>query len=159
MDINIDIDKADSIVGEVTYADTRSIENITIRRTSYKRVFYFRLNNSDEKFTIHRSDEAYGDLVSDIKLGDKVKVYYRPSLREYNIYVFQVEKGNNILASYDDYNNQMSSKTGILLFLGILLIAGSVMWYNRFNLIKFMSGLVEGGRDKQQPTEHLQKHG
>lgn len=154
-DINIDLEKVNSVVGQVTYADTRSIENITIRWTSYKQVFYFRLNNSEEKFAIYRSDEAYEDLASNIKPGDTVKVYYRPSLREYNTYVFQVQKGSNVLARYDDYNEQVSSETGMLLLLGILLIAGTIMWYKRFNLIKFMSALVDGGRDKQQPIEHL----
>jgi hypothetical protein len=158
-DINIDLQEAKHIIGQVTYADTRSIENITIRRTSYKRVFYFTLNNSKEKFAIHRSDEVYEDLDSNIKLGATVKVFYRPSVREYNIYVFHVEKESKVLVSYNDYNKQVSTKAGILLLIGILLSTGSIMWYKKFNLIKFMTGLVDGRPDKQQPTKRLQKHG
>src|SRR5690606_9884 len=49
-DINIDLVKAKNVTGKVTYADTRSIKNFSIRWTTYKQVFYFTLNNSDQKF-------------------------------------------------------------------------------------------------------------
>jgi hypothetical protein len=151
-DINIDLAKAKKVVGQVTYADTRSIKNFSIRWTTYKRVFYFTLNNSDQRFAIHRSDEAYEDLTSNIKVGDTVKVYYRPTIRDYNIYVFQLEHGNKLLASYSDYNKEVSSKNGILLFTGIIMTAGAIMWYRKFNILKFMTGLVDGRQNQKQPT-------
>src|SRR5690606_22223507 len=158
-DINIDLVKAKNVTGKVTYADTRSIKNFSIRWTTYKQVFYFTLNNSDQKFAIHRSDEIYDDLTSNIKVGDTVKVYYRPTIRDYNIYVFQVEHGDKILASYSDYNKDVSSKTGILLFIGIIMTTGAIMWYRKFNILKFMTGLVNGRQNQKQPTGVLRKAG
>ncbi len=128
-DINIDLSKAKNVVGQVTYADTRNIKNFSIRWTTYKRVFYFTLNNCDEKFAIHRSDETYDDLTSNVKVGDIIRVYYRPTIRDYNIYVFQVEKGDKILESYNDYNKDVSSKTGILLFVGIIMTTAGKKLY------------------------------
>ena len=158
-DINVNLGKAKNVTGQVTYADTRSIENFSIRWTTYKRVFYFTLNNSDQKFAIHRSDEIYDDLTSNIKVGDMVKVYYRPTIRDYNIYVFQVEHGDKILASYSDYNKDVSAKTGILLFIGIIMMTGAIMWYRKFNILKFMTGLVDGRQNRKQPTGVLPKAG
>lgn len=151
-DINIDLAQAKNVTGQVTYADTRSIKNFSIRWTIYKRVFYFTVNNSDQKFAIHRSDEAYEDLTSNIKIGDTVKVYYRPTIRDYNIYVFQLEHGDKILASYSDYTKDVSSKDGILLFVGIIMTTGVIMWYRKFNILRFMTGLVDRKQSQKQPT-------
>ncbi len=142
-DININLSKSKYIIGQVTFTDIRQIQNFTIRWTSYSRVFYFKLNNSNQNFAVHRAYEVYNDLQSNIKVGDTVKVYYRSSIMDYNRHVFQVEKDGNILVDYKDYNEKASGWTGIGLFAGIIILIGFIMWFKKFNLIKFLNSLVE----------------
>jgi hypothetical protein len=142
-DIHIDLSKSQIVAGQVTYADTKEIRSVGFRWMTFKPVFYFKLNNSTENFAIYRSYEGYEDLKSDIKIGDTIKVFYRPSVDDYNRHVFQVEKGNKILEDYKDYNDTASTQAGITLFIGVILILGSVLWYKKFNLFKFMTSWVE----------------
>jgi hypothetical protein len=143
-DTNIDLAKSKYVIGRVTFVDVRQIQNFTIRWTSYSRVFYFKLKNSNQNFAVHRTYEVYTDLQSNIKVGDTVEVYYRSSIMDYNRHVFQVEKDGNILVDYKDYNEKASEWAGIGLFLGIIILISFIMWYKKFNLIKFLNSLVEG---------------
>ena len=143
-DINIELSKAKYVIGKVIYADSREVRNFSIRWTTYKHVYYFKLDNSKEDFAIHRSYERYEDLKSKIQIGDTLKVYYRPTIADYNTNVFQVEKRNIILEDYKVYKKTASSSGGLLLFIGLILTIASVLWYRRFNLLNFMKRLVEG---------------
>jgi hypothetical protein len=91
-DINIDLSKSKYVVGKVVFKDIKKIQNFSIRWTNYTRVFYIKLNNSNENFAVHRSSEGYGDLQSIINIGDTIKIYYRNTLAGYNRHVFQIEK-------------------------------------------------------------------
>jgi hypothetical protein len=142
-DVNIDLSKSRFVVGQVVYADGREIRKFGLRWPTFKRVFCFKLNNSEENFSIQRSSEGYEDLKSEIKIGDTLKVYYRSSLDDYNIHVFQVEKANRILEDYKNYKENASSQAGITLFIGVILTAGSILWFIKFNLLKFMTGWIE----------------
>ena len=144
-DVNVNLSNSKQIVGQVVYADVREISNFNFRYTTYSLVFYFRLNNSNQKFAVHNSYEGYDDLRIDIKVGDTIKVYYGSILLDdYNRHVFQIEKGNKILISYKDYNKSASSKAGIGLFISIIFLTGLIMWFTRFNLLKFLTNLVGG---------------
>jgi hypothetical protein len=142
-DTKIDLSKAKYTIGQVTYADTREIRNFTLKYPSFKKVFYFKLNNSNENFAVHRSYEGYEDLKTAVEVGDTIKVYFRHSSNTYNLNVFQLEKKGKVLEDYKNYSESQSSKAGIGLFIGILLTIGSILWYKKFNLLKFMTGLVE----------------
>ena len=142
-DVNIDLSKSRFVVGQVVYADSREIRKFGLRLTTFKHVFYFKLNNSNENFVIQRSYEGYEDLKSEIKIGDTLKVYFRPSIADYNTHVFQVEKADRILEDYKNYKENSSSQAGITLFLGVILTTGSILWFMKFSLLKFMSGWVE----------------
>jgi hypothetical protein len=143
-DVNIDLSKSKQIVGQVIYTDVREISNFTIRWTTYRRVFYFRLDNSNQKFAVHNSYEGYDDLRSNIRIGDTIKVYYGSTLLDdYNRRVFQIEKNGNILINYQDYDKSASGKAGIGLFLGTILLMGFIMWFKRINILKFLNSLVK----------------
>lgn len=141
-DINIDLSKSKQICGIVTRANKKEISSGGVRYRTFKRIFYFTLNNSNENFGIHRFYEGYEDLISDIKIGDTIKVYYRESSSDYNTHVFQVEKGERILESYKDYNKDASSKGGTMLFIGLTAVTISIVWY--FNLLKLLTNWIEG---------------
>lgn len=148
-DINIDLSKEDYITGQVTYADIRRIDYST-KHDKYRRVFYFELDNSQQNFAIRRLYENYSRFESEIKVGETVKVFYKASTKQYNTNVYQVEKGNIIIASYKDHIQEFSTKAGALLFGGLLLSIGTVLWYRKFNLLNFLNGLVGGKTNKKQ---------
>jgi len=142
-DVNIDLAKAHFVTGQVVDADSREIRKLGLRWTTFKRVFYFKLNNSKQNFAIQRSYQGYEDLKSEIQIGDTLKVYYRPSVDDYNIHVFKVEKANKVLEDYKDYSENASSQAGIALFIGVVLTIGSILWFMKFNLLRFMTGWIE----------------
>jgi len=142
-DVDIDLSKAKFVVGGVAYADVKTIRVYGRRYESFRRIFYFKLNNSDQRFAIYHTDEGYGNLESNLEIGDTVKVYYKTSGIEDDSNVFQLEKGNWILESYEEYNRRISFGVAAFLFLGVFLVVGSILWYKNFNLVKFMNSLVE----------------
>ena len=142
-EVDINLEKAKSIIGKVDYTDIRDIERFTFRRGSrQKRVFYFKLENSDQHFVIHRPYEGYDDIDAAIKKGDTIKVYFRSSGRKYNDKVFQVEKSKKIITHYFEYNKVASELTGIGLLLGVFLFVYMILWFMNFNLIKFLMSIV-----------------
>ncbi len=141
-DINIDLRKSKYIIGEVVKAETISIKNFTFSRDSYKNVFYVQLNTSSIKFAIDRSPRYYQDLEANIKMGDTLKIYYRPGFSEYNQHVFQVEKNKMVLQDYRQYKNETSIITALSFLLGPILLIASVLYYKRINIFKLMNSLV-----------------
>lgn len=142
-DVNIDLLKANYIIGRVAYTDIKDIEKFSFRCTTYKSVFYFKLNNSDQNFAIHRESENYEDLLPNIKVGDTIKVFYRSSINDYNTHVFQVENKHGIVKDYKEYSKTASSKAESVFFIGIVVAIISILWYLKFDPIQFMKGLVE----------------
>lgn len=141
-DEHINLEKSKFVIGKVAYSDTRSIEIFTLRYTQYRRVFYFKLENSDQNFVIHRSYEGYDDLQSTIRAGDTIKVYYRSGFQKYNDHVFQVEKMDKVIISHKEYSESSSIKAGIGLFTGTVFLIGLIMWFVKFDLIKFLLNIV-----------------
>jgi hypothetical protein len=143
-DLDVDLSKAKQQTGIVEIAEERKIKMFTIRFQKYKRVFYFQLENSPEKFTIYRNAQVYDSYNHSIKKGDTIKVYYRPSSYDYNENVFQVEKGTNIISNYNNFETELSAKTGLFLLISIILLVCGIMLITSFNLLKFLKYLAEG---------------
>ncbi|SKB64362.1 hypothetical protein SAMN05660477_00452 [Soonwooa buanensis] len=88
-------------------------------------VFYIALNNLDEKLGIYRMSKNYDDLLDKIKIGDSIKVYYRPNSNEkenINIDLVQVEKNGKILISKNEYENKESA----LIYIGLIAGIGTL---------------------------------
>jgi len=139
----INLKNAQFINGEVLNAETRQIVKGGIRWKTYKRIFYFRLHNSNQNFAVYRSYEGYEDLKTKITIGDTVEVYYSGKNSGYNENVYQVEKNGEVLADLKEYKKNSSILAGKGLLLGIVLTVGSILWYMKFDLLKFMTNLVE----------------
>ena len=144
---DLDLRKVAKVTGRVTRSEIRSrfVKGVKISQTQI--VFFFRLHNSDQNFTVYRSDNAYGRLQEQVKLGDTIKVLYEPSSENFNLDVYQVEKGNNIVQSYSTYNKQSSSAAGIMLLAGTLIVAIGVISYANFNIWKFLMRLTSVSRN------------
>lgn len=141
-DTGINLKKADVIVGEVSNAliTTRLVRGAKYNRT--QTVFYFKLKNSDQNFTVYRSDQGYWILDDNIKKGDTIKVFYHASSAAFNLDVYQIEKKGKIIQDYQVYENQASTVSSVMLIAGILIILVSIIHYTKFNVWKFLLDLT-----------------
>ena len=62
-------------------------------------------------------------------MGDTVHLLYRPSTTEHNTFVFQIEKNQKILGSFNAYKKKESSMIVLLYFFGFILLGGLTLWY------------------------------
>lgn len=94
-------------------------------------VFYISLKDLDEDLGIYRMSKEYEDLLKKVNVGDKVKVYYRPSSNErenINIDLIQVEKDGQVLIGKEEYEKKESS----LIYIGLIAGIGTLFMANRF---------------------------
>ena len=108
----------------------------------------FTLDNSTETFAIQRPYEGYEDLKTQIRIGDSLKIYYKPDNSDYNKEIFQIEKRNSIIQSYNDYLANYSTKHGLDLILGFILTTVAILYYRNFNLVKFLNSWVDVKKDQ-----------
>lgn len=128
-DVTIDPSKAKSVTGQVVYAETIRIKKATIKITDYKNVFAIRLNNSQQRFAIDRGDDFCKYIRKLIKTGDTIKILYRNSTGEYNTFIFQIQKGNEILADFSGYKKKQTEMIILGYFFGFIILGGLSFWY------------------------------
>jgi hypothetical protein len=149
------LSKSKQITGVVTFASPVWLWVQGYSPNSKKRFYAFNLDNSEENFAILRDDEYYTEIKAGIRVGDTVRVYYMPSSEKHNFKVYQVNKGERVIASFEDYYQQESGNAGMFIFFTLVLTIGSVLWYRKFNLVKFLNGFVDG---KKQPTGEIDRY-
>ena len=130
-DIYVDLSKAKSVIGIVTYADITQIEKITFKSKKYSTVFGIKLDNSNQNFAIDRGVDFCKYLKANIRLGDSIKLLYRLSTSDQNSFVFQIEKSGQVLASYSDYRKKETRMIVLGFTFGVLLLGGITFWYRR----------------------------
>ena len=128
-DINVNLSSANSVTGRVIKAGIIKIDKATFKSKKYKTVFAFTLENSDEKFAVDRGEDIYRYLNSQIKLGDTIKVFYRQSSNEYNIRVFQIDKGQKTLADINEYQKGEMKMIILMYIFGFAILGGLLAWY------------------------------
>ncbi len=142
-DVNIDLSKARQYAGPVEYAAIKPIRGSHIPgRRAIKPAFLLKLRNHDDIYAVYRSYLDYRDLVSAIRPGDTVTVYYGSSSEAYNFRLFQVEKNGKVVKGYDEYNEYVSTYWGIMLFLGVSITTVSIFWFRNITLVSFLNRLV-----------------
>jgi hypothetical protein len=128
-DIYVDLSKAKSITGIVTYAEINQIEKFTFKSKKYSTVFGLKLDNSNQNFTIDRGLDFCKYLKANIRLGDSITLLYRLSTSDQNSFVFQIEKGGQILVNYSDYQKKEIRMIVLGFTFGILILGGLTFWY------------------------------
>jgi tRNA threonylcarbamoyladenosine modification (KEOPS) complex Cgi121 subunit len=128
-DINIDLSEAKSVIGRVASAEIKQIKAATFKSSKYKTVFALKLENSDQNFAIDRGTEICSYLKGQIKSGDTVKLFYRLSTGEYNTFIFQIEKGQNIIADLSDYKKKETKMITLGYLFGFVILGGLSIWY------------------------------
>lgn len=106
-------------------------------------VFYISLKDLDEDLGIYRMSKEYEDLLKKLNVGDKVKVYYRPSSNEkenININLIQVEKDGQVLIGKEEYEKKESS----LIYIGLIAGIGTLFMAYRF----YKYGSIFGNKQK-----------
>jgi hypothetical protein len=110
-----DLDKYEGIVTE-----TGTMENKSSRMNST--VFFIRLDGLNQILASYNPGQSYFDLQSQIKIGDRVKVYYQHSFdtTRPNLSTYQIEKDGQIVLGQADFKRK--EMTGaIICVLGLIL--------------------------------------
>ncbi len=128
-DIKANLSTSQSVTGQVVYADIIRIQENTIKLKKYKTVFALTLDNSNQKFAIDRGVNVCRYLKTEIKTGDNLKIYYRNGTNEYNTFVFQIQKGKNILVDFSDYKKGHIKMIILLYSFGFIILGGLLIWY------------------------------
>lgn len=128
-DLNVNLSTAHSVTGIVADSDIIQIEKATFNSKKYKTVFAFTLENSDEKFAVDRGVGVGNYLNSQIKAGDTVKVFFRPGTNDYNTFVFQINKGDRIVAGIKAYQEGETKMIVLLYIFGLAILGGLSAWY------------------------------
>lgn len=124
----IQLDKLDKYQGQVYD------RGITTRKSGKhsSTVFYIRLVGLNETLGIYRMDGYYQGLVSELKPGDLVTVYYdSKSSNNINIDLVQIEKGDEIIVDAEEYKKKESALIYIGLVAGLLSVGGAIWYYKR----------------------------
>ena len=128
-DIYVDLTKAKSVTGVVTYADITQIQKFTFKSKKYSTVFGLKLDNSDQNFVIDRGVDFCEYLKANIRIGDTLKLLYRLNTGDENSFVFQVEKGGRTLANYNEYRKKEIKMIVLAYTFGFIIIGGLTFWY------------------------------
>ncbi len=128
-DLKANLETAKSIVGKVTYSDIIKIDEATLKIDKKKTVFAFELENSNEKFAVDRGLTVCKYLKNQIKNGDTLLVFFRHGTNQYNRFVFQIEKGEKILASIKDYKKRETKLIVLCYAFGLLILGGLLIWF------------------------------
>lgn len=128
-DIYVDLSKAKSVTGVVSFADITQIQKFTLKSKKYSTVFGLKLDNSDQIFVIDRGKNFNKYLKDNIRVGDTLKLLYRLSTSDQNSFVFQVEKGQRTLANYREYRKKEIKMIILAYAFGLIIIAGLSFWY------------------------------
>lgn len=134
-DSNQNLTNCAIVIGKVVSKDI-----IRIKRYKYKKNhFSFKLNNSNQNFTVFRNHEGYSDLEAAIQIGDTVKVYIIPNTST----VFQVEKNNIVLESFKEYKKETGTMPVLILAAGIFVILYSILSYYNLNLGVLLNRIID----------------
>ena len=129
-DIHIDLSKSKEITGEVISAGVIQIKKGTFSSSKkYKPVFALNLENSDQNFAIDRGVQFSNKLIDQIHIGDTITLFYRTSNSEYNTWVFQIEKNNEIIADFKDYKQKQTGMMILMYAFGFIILGGLTIWY------------------------------
>ena len=125
------------------YESTVSDKGTALRYYNKKKnqkVFYIKLNGLDKKVGVYRIFKNYNDLLKNVNVGDKLKVFCKSNSEineNINIGVVQIEKNDKIILNKSEYQ----TKYRILMFfsifacLYIILAIISVIKYGKFENI------------------------
>lgn len=141
-DVNIDLSGARQYSGPVEYTGVVPIRRFATSGEGYKPSFLVKLRDHEDIYAVYRSYEDYSDLMSAIRSGDTVTVYYGSSSDTYNFRLFQIEKNGKMVKGYDEYNEYVSTYCSIMLFLGVLITTISIFWFRNITLVSLLNRLV-----------------
>jgi hypothetical protein len=100
-----------------------------------KQVVFFRLKGNTQTFGIYQSkDFTEEKLLSQIKIGDTLTVYYTDYLlkanKPINLYVTHLQSKSKVFMDYRERNNEYF-RIGVILYLIDLVFSILTVWYYR----------------------------
>jgi len=91
------------------------------------KVFYFRMEGLDDLLAWYHISQNYSKLMSNVKNGDYLKVYFKESKsQDLNLNVIQIEKDNRIILDKNEFETKERALVYIGTIGGVLMLAGFV---------------------------------
>jgi hypothetical protein len=126
---NINLNQIDSKIGIV---EKVGITQRIGTKGEKAKVFFIQLDNVEEKLGVYRMSKNYNNLIQNIKIEDKIKVYFKSKIdkrENVNIDLVQIEKGGKIILLKNEFENKQSFLIYIGLFFGIGTVIYSQLYY------------------------------
>ena len=126
---NINLNQIDSKIGIV---EKVGITQRIGTKGEKAKVFFIQLDNVEEKLGVYRMSKNYNNLIQNIKIEDKIKVYFKSKIdkrENVNIDLVQIEKGGKIILPKNEFENKQSFLIYIGLFFGIGTVIYSQLYY------------------------------
>lgn len=114
-------------IGEVTYVNANAY--MISSRGNKSKIFSFKTNISTQKFSVHRRNEDYADLVRKIKLGETIEFYFKAEENQIDIEVHQIEKGGKVILSQSEFKEKHYFYMWIALIAGIGTVIFATYYY------------------------------
>lgn len=137
-----DISSAEKVSARIEYAS--QVREKGARRRHPRLLFVFRLEGIPHSFIIHRSDEAYSIISRGIRRGDSVEVSFNATKDVEVEDVYEVKRGDEVVARYEDYKKDRDQSAGWILFIAVLLLFVCIAYLTKFSLLSFLRRLAEG---------------
>jgi hypothetical protein len=128
--VNLDLAKVDQISGKVTTVGIAT--RVTKKYSVHQKVFRFKLDNYNYFFDAYRPSQEYSNLISNIKIGDSIKVYFRKWEDDNTATdIYQLEKYGDVLLDYKSYNQNFMFLGVFLILAGLFILAYGFLKFKR----------------------------
>ncbi|MGB4446433.1 MAG: hypothetical protein WBI92_00160 [Cloacibacterium sp.] len=121
---------------EYSQIDSNVLEKGIIKTDNNSKIFFIKVSNFNEDFAVYNMTKNYSKLENEIRIGDKIKIYFENSNPKKNEYlvVIQIEKGKEILVSHNKHKITYYFLTLLssLVFIYIILMVIEYLKYGEF---------------------------
>jgi hypothetical protein len=128
-----DIDQINNYSGKVIEAGIMNKNNSVAGRGSFKSdIFFIKIQGLNQILATYNSSNSYGYFEENIKVGDKITVYYLESKDTIkpNLNLFQIEKNHKIILNTKEFQNK-EILGGIIGFFGGIILLGLGLYQDK----------------------------
>jgi hypothetical protein len=94
-----------------------------------RKALMLKIDSKDIEYLIFRASQNYSDIISTLKPGDNVKIYYGFYRREYHDFtIYQLESNSKVIYSKNEYEDQEQFAGRFILIPGGLITLAMVLY-------------------------------
>jgi hypothetical protein len=128
----MNLENSEKISGIVeNYGITNKSSIVSGRYKVDSKVFFIKINSSDQIFGVYNKEQDYSDLANLIKIQDSIFINYLASSDRLNIDVLQITKDNNVIYGFDKFKSKERIGGLIALAGGFLILILVIYGYKK----------------------------